>query len=90
MYSAYLSGALASATIPEFLWIAPVQAWAVILTFFAVCGGLFWLLARSAANRAADDRAGDVARAHRQSSPRLGDARRPQLHPIAHHGSRAA
>ena len=90
MNPAYLSGGLANATIPEGLIIQPPQAWAVVLTALAVCCAFLWFLTRSVASVSPDDRTLDAARSGRRPHPRSGQTPRPALHPLAHHGGRAA
>jgi hypothetical protein len=90
MNPAYLSGALASATIPMGPIVEPQQAWAVILTALAVSCGILWLLTRGVASGPPEDHPYDAVRAGQHPTPRAGRQRRPPLQPLAHHGSRAA
>jgi hypothetical protein len=90
MNPAYLSGGLASATIPEGLILQPLQAWAVVLTALAVCCGFLWFLTRSLATVSPEERTHDAVRSGRRHPARSGRTRPPSLQPLAHHGSRAA
>ena len=85
MYPASLSGALAGAVTPPGLIIELPEAWALILTVLAVCCSFLWFLTRSIAP---DERAPDAPRSRRTHAG--SQTRRPALHPLAHHGSRAA
>ena len=90
MNPAYLSGGLASATIPEALILQPLQAWAVVLTALVVCCGCLWFLTRSIVTVSPDDHTHDAARSDRRHLPHADQPRRSPLQPLAHHGSRAA
>ena len=45
-YAEYLPGVLAGASIPTQLLIGPTQAWILLLSLLALCGGVLWFLTK--------------------------------------------
>ena len=90
MNPAYLSSALDGATIPTDLIIQLPHAWAVVVSLLILCCTMLWLLTRGVANASPEGRTYDALHPDRKSRPARSQATLHPLHPLAHHGSRAA
>jgi hypothetical protein len=75
-----LALALSGATIPREVFVAPAQAWTLILALLAVSCGVLWLLTRPQRPSSHGPAPRPLRPAHRPRQPvRLGYAPRPSL-----------